>query len=224
MCCQLCKLTFKRTVFTILRALRLAARAVCAARIRVTTTFSENLRFMLWKREPDHREKWRDLVSVWAGIDRVGASKLLHGAEPKEPEIQRLAETLNLEQETLLYTRMLKPSEILSHNIDYLFGGLDHGMKGEYATALDVDLSTISRWRRGKAKPTRSHVDKLGAKFLLEPDVDLEETPLFLSLTPSSVGARRDWIKTKIDQLSPTELHELFPAFRRLLGDVDGVD
>ena len=194
------------------------------ARYGVTNNFSENLRYMLWKREPGHREKWRDLVASWACVDPFRALKLLHGAEPTEDEIRRLADTLNLEQETLLYSRVLKPSEILFRNIDYLFDGLDHGMKGEYAKALGVDLSTISRWRRGKARPTSSHIDKLGAKFLLDPELGLEEQPLFLSPTPTSVAARREWIKTKIDQLSPAELHELFPAFRRLLGDVDGVD
>jgi hypothetical protein len=54
--------------------------------------------------------------------------------------------------------------------------------------------------------------------------MNLEEHPLFLSPTPTSVASRREWIKTKIDQLSPSELHELFPAFHRLLGDVNGVD
>src|SRR4051812_11808609 len=103
------------------------------ARYGVTDNFSENLRYVLWKREPAHRQKWRDLVATWACVDPSRALKLLHGAEPTEDEIRRLADTLNLEQETLLYSRVLKPSEILFRNIDYLFDGLDHGMKGEYA-------------------------------------------------------------------------------------------
>lgn len=202
---------------------KLRAIFICRE-ICVANSFNENLRYLLWKREPGHREKWRDLVCTWAYVDPFRAKKLLHGAEPKEHEIQRIADTLNLEQETLLYSRLLKPSEILFRNIDYLFDGLDHGMKGEYANLLGVDLSTISRWRRGKARPTRSHIDKLGAKFLLDPELNLEDQPLFLSPTPTSVAVLRVWIKTKIDQLTPVELHELFPAFRRLLGDVDGVD
>ena len=194
------------------------------ARYGVINNFSENLRYMLWKREPDHREKWRDLVASWACVDPFRALKLLHGAEPTKEEIKSVAKALNWEREMFLYSRLLKPREILFENINYLYEGLDHGMKGEYAIALDVDLSTISRWRRGKARPTRSHLNKLIAKFLLEPEVDLEDEPLFLSPTPISFEARREWIKTRIDRLSPAELHELFPAFRRLLGDVDGVD
>ena len=190
----------------------------------MNNNFGENLRYLLWKREPSQREKWRDLVAVWASLDPLRALKLLQGAEPTEDEIRRLADTFNLEQETLLYSRVLKPSEILFRNIDYLFDGLDHGMKGEYAKSLGVDLSTISRWRRGKARPTSHHIEKLGAKFSLDPEMNIEEHPLFLSPTPTSVTARREWIKTKIDQLSPTELHKLFPAFHRLLGDMDGAD
>ena len=186
--------------------------------------FTENLRFFLWKKEPRHRERWPELVAGWADCSMPRARKLIRGEPPTEQEIESLAANLSLEAEALRYTRVLKPSEILFRNIDYLFDGLDHGMKGKFAKALDVDLSTISRWRRGRARPTRSHLDKVEAKFLLEPEVDLEDEPLFLSPAPTSFEARREWIKTKIDQLSPTELHQLFPALRRLLGDVDGVD
>lgn len=190
----------------------------------MNNNFCENLRYLLWKREPDHREKWRELITNWSCNDIVRARKLLNGAEPNEGEIRNLAEILNLEQEILLFSKLLKPEEILFQNINYLFHELDHGMKGEYAKALGVDLSTISRWRRGKAKPTRFHIDKLCIKFFLDPELNLEEQPLFLSPTPTSIAARREWIKTKLDKLSPSELNELFPAFHRLLGDLDGVD
>src|SRR5689334_4537687 len=86
------------------------------ARNRVTSNFCENLRYMLWKREPSHREKWRHLVASWAGVDPVRASNLLHEAQPTEEEVRRLADSLNLEQETLLYSRVLRPSEILFRN------------------------------------------------------------------------------------------------------------
>jgi hypothetical protein len=36
--------------------------------------------------------------------------------------------------------------------------------------------------------------------------------------------ARREWIKRRVDQLTADELRQLFPAFRRLLGDLDGAD
>jgi transcriptional regulator with XRE-family HTH domain len=193
-------------------------------RIVVADNFNENLRFMVWKREPNRRENWRGLIANWAEIDQSRALSLIHGAKPSEQEIRRISDKLNLEQETLLYSRVLNSSEILFRNIDYLFDGLDHGLKGEYAESLGVDLSTVSRWRRGKARPTRFHLHKLCAKFLIEPDVDLEEIPLFLAPMPISLGARRQWLKAKIDGLSPTEMNELFPALRRLLGDVDGVD
>lgn len=186
--------------------------------------FTENLRFFLWKKEPKHRDRWPDLVVAWAGCSMSRAKKLMGGEPPTEQEIESLAANLSLEAETLRYSRVLKPTEILFRNIDYLFDGLVHGMKGEFARVLEVDNSTISRWRQGKARPTASHLEKLVAKFALDPGVDLEHQPLFLSPTPTSLVARREWIKRRVDQLSPAELHELFPAFRRLLGEVDGVD
>lgn len=190
----------------------------------MTDNFAENLRFLLWKKEPARREKWKGLVANWTGCDRQRTLEILRGSKPSEDEVRKIAVSVNLEADTLLYSKLLEPSEILSQNIDYLFAGLDHGSRGKYAEALEVDLSTVSRWRKGKARPTRSHLDKLRAKFLLGPEDDLENNPLFLSLTPISAGQRREWMKARIDQLTPAQLNELFPALRRLLGDEDATD
>ena len=183
--------------------------------------FTENLHFLLWSKEPADRDRWRALLAGWAGCDEMRSSGLIRGAFPNPRELRHLAEATGHDEEKLRLSRLLDAREILARNIDYLFAALDHGRKGEYARALDVDLSTISRWRRGKVRPSRSHVRGLATKFLLPAELDLEETPLFLSPTPVSASQRREWLKARIERLAPDQLAELFPALERLLGGAD---
>lgn len=190
----------------------------------MTDFFTENLHYLLWSKEPANRERWRDLLAGWARCDEVRSAALIRGALPSPDELRNLGSLTEDDEERLRFSRLLKPDEILKRNIDYLFEGLDHGMKGEYAKVLEVDLSTISRWRRGRARPSRSHIRALAVKFVLDPDVDLEETPLFLSPVPVSLSQRREWLKTRIDRLPTEQLTALFPALQRLLGGADGID
>lgn len=189
----------------------------------MTDFFTENLHYLLWSKEPASRERWREILAGWAGCDEVRSASLIRGAFPSPGELRQLKSLTGDDEERLRYSRLLDPDVILSRNIDYLFAGLDHGRKGEYAKALEVDLSTISRWRRGRARPSRSHVLALTAKFSLSSEVKLEETPLFLSPVPVALAQRREWLKACIDRLPADQLAELFPALQRLIGGADGI-
>jgi len=186
--------------------------------------FKENLHFLLWSKEPGKRDRWRTILAVWAGCDEVRSAALIRGSFPTPSELRHLKSLTDDDEERLRFTRLLDSNIILSCNIDYLFEGLDYGMKGQYAKSLEVDISTISRWRRGQVRPSRSHINALLSKFALSPEVDLEKTPLFLSPVPVSLAQRREWLKTRIERLPAEQLMELFPALQRLLGYADGID
>lgn len=192
----------------------------------MTNQFAENLRYLAWKKDPEHRERWPVLAASWIGCRAGRAHELIWGrgrsAQPEE--IDAFAEACQREPDMVLHHRLVSSSEILSRNIDYLFDGLGHGTKGEFAQTIGVDVSTISRWRRGVAKPSREHIAKICEQFALDVGTNLEEQPLFLSPAPVSLSQRREWLKKKIDQLSPSEMSDLFPAFLRLLGSNDAAD
>lgn len=188
--------------------------------------FTENLRYLVWEKASNARDTWPGLVMTWIGCNRARARELIWGkGKPvDEDELEALANASGREVLMIADHRLLQPPEILRWNIDYLFAGLDHGSKGEFARAIGVDVSTISRWRRGVAKPSRAHITKLCEQFALDVGTDLESQPLFLSPTPVSLSQRRDWLKRRIEHLSPQELNELFPALRLLLGGDHAAD
>lgn len=174
----------------------------------------------------NQRDAWPKTVAVWVGCTPTRARELLWGVGKSADlvEMEALAENRNLVLDDLASKRLLSPKQVLANNIAYLFDGLDHGSKGDFARAIGVDVSTISRWRRGVAKPSRTHIQKLCEQFALDVGTDLESQPLFLSPTPVSLAQRRDWLKRRIEHLSPQELNELFPALRLLLGSDHAAD
>lgn len=207
--------------------------------VLVSQQFTENLRYLLWQQSRtarrrrrvdehgsaarelgDDRQEWLGLAMTWIGCDRARACELILGkGRPAElDEMNSVAVRNNHELEMIANHRLLKPPEILCWNIDYLFAGLPHGARGQFAQAIGIDVSTISRWRRGVARPTRNHITILREQFALDVGTDLESQPLFLSPTPVSMSQRRDWLKRRIDRMSPRELNELFPALHLLLG------
>ncbi len=190
--------------------------------------FTENLRFLVWKdagqgerkQSQKERDRWPQTVARWIGCTPARGRELLWeiGKPAQLEEMEALARYLDRILDEIASKRLLQPEEILAHNIAYLFDGLDHGSKGDFARAIGVDISTISRWRRLMAKPSRVHLTRLCEQFALDAGIDLESTPLFLSPTPVSLAQRRDWLKQKIEVLSPRDMSDLFPALRLLLG------
>lgn len=188
----------------------------------MTTHFTENLKFLLWQKS-ESGEDWQNRVTRWCQVDALRANQLLHGEYPEDEEVAELARESQFEVEILMFQRLLKPGEILANNIRFLFDGLEHGEKGKFAAGIGVDVSTISRWRRGKLRPTSEHMRLLKQHFGLPPDIALDEVPLFLESRPVSHQQRREWLKTKIDKLSLKEMNDLFPALYRILrGDHAG--
>ncbi len=182
--------------------------------------FVENLRYLLWRESPTDRQGWETIAAKWIGTE--AATHLLQNDLGWIKDVavlaHSLAEATGREMEELVFKSLVDQENILQQNIDCLFAGLDHGQRNEFAKSLDVDVSTISRWRRGKLKPSSDRIRALHSRFGLSHDVDLQSTPLFLSPFPVSQSQRRDWLKRQIDQLSLRELNELFPALQRLLG------
>lgn len=185
----------------------------------------ENMRYLLWVDHGQDREKWVKVVMAWFDCSHFEAASLVSG-DAHRIEFARILETLvrktNVNETDLTGGSLCPIAKILPSNIDYLFAGLDHGQRNEFAKSLGVDVSTISRWRRGKLKPSADRIRDLHSCFGLSHDVDLQSTPLFLSPFPVSQSQRRDWLKRRIDELTLLELNELFPALRRLLGGARG--
>ena len=74
--------------------------------------------------------------------------------------------------------------------------------------------------RLGKgAIPERKHKKALHKFFSVPMSKNLEECPLFLSLSPIDLNSQKSWLCDRIKNMSDHELDLLFPALAKLLAE-----
>ncbi len=106
---------------------------------------------------------------------------------------------------------------IASLNLRYLVDLLPYGGKKKLAAVLEVDGSTISRWRAGGQVPGKRKLSAVKTFFHLSDDVDLHRDLVFNFETPVGEEEKRKWLKTRIVELDSESLKELFPSLWKLL-------
>ncbi|MCP4542406.1 MAG: hypothetical protein GY832_35230 [Chloroflexi bacterium] len=179
---------------------------------------SENLKYLLWHEGVD-RKDWPEQLADWADCDQHRAKTLLKGAELLPDEQEQIAERANVTEEDLQFKRLVERVDIFQENLRYLFDSLEHGEGKVLATGTGADKNTVSRWRTEKQRPQKPNQVALCHFFGLPSDTDLEDDPIFLSMSPISDRRRREWLRERIDLLDAAELQDLFPALERLFRD-----
>lgn len=187
-------------------------------RARVENHAAENLRFLLW-RHGVPRNRWVEQTRSWAGCDLRRAATLLGKGDLHEAEAKAIADATHVSAEEIRFARLVADggTDILRENLRYLVRNLERGRKKALASELGVHATTISRWCSGKQHPEKATLLALSRHFGLRSD--LETDPVFLSLSPVSIAARKTWLHDRIDGLDAETLAALFPALERLLGD-----
>lgn len=175
-----------------------------------------NLAFLLWQKNIA-REEWPEQLAMLIHSDYQSAQNLLSGKAPTLDEMDQIIEFSGFSEEDLRYSSLFQQVPVFMENLKYLLATLPHGSMREFADFLDVDQSTLSRWRNGKQNPAGKYHDMIKEYFQLSSNIDLKESPLFLSLIPIGEIAQKNWLHEKIDALDAEILKELFPALKKLL-------
>ncbi|MBD2463931.1 helix-turn-helix transcriptional regulator [Oscillatoria sp. FACHB-1407] len=186
---------------------------------------SQNLCFLLW-RENEPRQTWANKLANWLGCDLLRAERLLRGEEQlRQEELQAIANQLNLPEDDVVafwQTNLLDQSgiSIYEENLRYLLRSvkeLKKGRKQEFAQAIGVDATTVSRWASGKFFPDSDKALRICKFFRPYSYTDLKEEPLFLSPSPVDVMEQRAWLEERFREMSDRTIQQLFPALERLL-------
>lgn len=181
--------------------------------------FAMNLRLGLWRKGIPSAH-WSGQVAAWAGVSEERAEQLLRGegAPIGSSEIDRIASGIEQSADELVHGDLLAEVDILKENLRSLLSTLPHGGQLEFAKAISVDPTTVSRWATGKFPPRRApNLAAIRRYFHLPSFVDLNSTPLFLDMDPIGNLAKRQSLHDQLDGLSADELDALFPALRKLL-------
>ena len=182
---------------------------------------SRNIRYLLHLENPD-TAKWLILFRKKIGRNHWADKQIvdfLKGAIPSYIDIKELAEVFEQEEDMLRNSDFLANAgiDILLENLKFLLGSLEHGGKKQLAEQLGITQGTISKWLRGKHPPQKPTMKGLINYFGLDSDTDFTSDPVFLSYEPTTVVARKKWLKERIDALSPEELKMHFRSLEKIL-------
>jgi transcriptional regulator with XRE-family HTH domain len=180
-----------------------------------------NIRFLLWRMQVS-RYEWASLLAEVLGGDSTRATELLSGKglPLTAAEDALVVKALKAGAGKSLLKEDLLQSEgtnILSENIRHLIGELPFGEKKEFASAIGVDATTVSRWNNGGYAPTKGKLGDVVDYFGIPSDVDIKTDPIFLSTEPLTETQCREWLKEQIDRIEKKSLREIMPALKRLL-------
>jgi hypothetical protein len=179
-----------------------------------------NLRWLM-SREDKRPEAWDLLLTgkTRNTINRSDAGALLMNGPVDSYQLSVLSEMLGYESEELmsvpLYTR---DKSILAQNLRYLVETIPHGHGKEAAAKIGVKEAQLSRWKKwgDQRAPHAPNLRKLLKFHGMDPDIDLEVVPIFLSMEPLSGYAQKEWVAARVHDMPAEYVAEIYPALKRL--------
>ena len=176
-----------------------------------------NLSFLLWSQKVN-RNEWVDEVSRWCQCELLRARRLLSGSiKPTNDEILSIAQAVGVEPEQFVYENLLDGVSILKENINFLLGTLEHGEQSRLAETLKVSVGTVRKWKGGAQPPNKENQVGMLKYFHLPSQTDLSCIPLFLSLDPIGVHAKKAWLLDRLNHIDDDLLDQYFPALKKIL-------
>ena len=179
-----------------------------------------NLRWLLLSRE-SHPSQWAEFLEKFTrkSISRRRSNALLEGnSSLNEAESLVIAEMFSVDAEELhsvpLYAR---DNSVFESNINFLLDAIPRGQRKAAAKMIGVKEQQLSRWKNLVVRPRVAHLRSFLRFHGIDPDLDLEKQPLFLSMEPISGFGQKRWLQSRIEQMSAMDVGLMFPALKKLL-------
>ncbi len=193
---------------------------------------AENLKVLIWKSKGDLSQKtygeYIDFVAKQCGMAPHRFRAILRDedtASDKEESSLRsffseYSDDLAALRYEYLFTDMVDKAgdEILVKNLHYLFGTIKHGENSEFVKSIEVNPSTLTRWKQEKSKPDKYAQTQIARYFGLKDGDDLKKQLLFLDLDPVSTQQKKQECKQLIDEMNKEEFERIYAGLRKLLG------
>ncbi len=106
--------------------------------------------------------------------------------------------------------------ELLRENLMYLLRTIPRGGNADLVKAVDIDPSTLSRWKKGITLPDKYH-QRLICEYFHVTDKALRSEFFFLDIEPVTTQSKKNLCKEWIDLMLPEDFEALFPAIKKLI-------
>jgi hypothetical protein len=180
--------------------------------------FAMNLRWMMRAKDSDPSRWGGELTTLSRRFLKEARSlSLLAGQTPTPAEVAVIAEQSGRDAEELHSVPLYGGKEqVRKENLRCLLDALPQGQSKVVAKKLGVAESQVSRWKGGTG-PRAKNIRNLLKLHGIDPDIDLETTPLFLSMEPVSAYTQKQWVLDRIQDMPSDEVAKIFPALRRIV-------
>ena len=108
-------------------------------------------------------------------------------------------------------------AQLIYENIQYLLHSIPWGNNQDFIESLQIQASTLNRWKNGTMKPSKFYQEKICKYFGVQGVDDLKESYLFLGLSPASTTERKMQIKRMIDSIDKESFEMVYSALVKLL-------
>jgi transcriptional regulator with XRE-family HTH domain len=178
-----------------------------------------NLRWMMRAKNSDPSQWAGELTKLSRSFLKDDRSlALLAGQNPTSAEVAVIAEQSGRDAEELHSVPLYGGKEqVRKENLRYLLDALPQGQSKVVAKKLGVSDSQVSRWKSGTGIPRAKNIRNLLKLHGVDPDIDLEKIPLFLSIEPVSAYTQKQWVLDRIQDMPSDEVAKIFPALRRIV-------
>jgi len=167
-----------------------------------------------------HREKWTDWLSSQLQISTNESIQCLQKGVSDTNTQRMICEHFGLTLEELMFSELYHcdRNDLLSRNVRMLLSSLKHGEHKEIAEKVNVDLTTISKWKRG-VRPREEHLVKIQHYFKLSTQLSLTLNHLYLELDPITSGGRKDHLLNLMNNASVEVIEKHYASLLILLND-----
>lgn len=195
---------------------------------------SENMRFLVWatkRRNHNVSQSFPEYIDEVASKCKINAERYrgilvgdITATSEEIADIKRVFAVFDeehapyLDCEYLFRESIEKEKDVLiRENIQYLLNSIPWGDNQTFVEELEIQASTLTRWKNGKMKPSKYYQKKI-CKYFGVADVDSLKTAfLFLGLSPTTVAEKKLHLKRLLDGIDHERLEIMYPALVKLL-------
>ena len=199
--------------------------------VTVLSYIAENLKVLIWQSKSDAGQSYPEDIDYIAQRCQMYPGRfrdiLLDKATvsmQEESALQHFFANLGYDAYAISYDFLYADvvdqfkQDLLDKNIRYLLSSLKHGQGKDFAEAMGVNITTVTRWKNGITKPDRYVLPQI-ARYYGFPDVNfLKSSFLFLDLLPASTQQKKDACINLICEMGREDFEALYPAIMKLLG------
>jgi hypothetical protein len=179
--------------------------------------FAINLRYFLFQNEVP-KEDWIAWLSGHLNIPQDVSEKYLRVGCSDPIDQEKICDLFGVGLDDMMIAELYpnQDPELTILNVQSLLQSLNRGEHTLMAKSVGVDLTTISKWKRG-VRPREEHLQKIQEYFHTPSYISLTKDLIYLELDPVTLTARKEYLIKLVNNVSSEMIERHYLSLKLLL-------